>query len=364
MSSGTDLLFQPYALGSLTLPNRLVMAPLTRNRVGEDGVPNELVAQYYAQRASAGLIIAEATQISAEAQGYGLTPGIHTAEQIAGWRRVTDAVHARGGRIFLQLWHVGRVSNILIQPGGRAPVAPSAIRAEAKTWIAGSFLPTSEPRALSIDEIPSVVEDFSQAARNAVLAGFDGVELHGANGYLIDQFLRDGSNRRDDVYGGPISNRVRFMCEVVDAVCRAIGPDRVGIRLSPVTPSNGAYDSDPVLLFFYAISVLNTFGIAYLHVIEGETRGDRDYYGAVDYGAIRRAFKGTYIGNNGYTAELASKRLSSGDTDLVAFGRSFLANPDLVDRLRNGLNLNPPHQATFYGGDHRGYTDYPAMADQ
>lgn len=302
-------LFAPYRLGALDLPNRIVMAPLTRNRVGEDGVPTDLVAEYYAQRASAGLIIAEATQISPEAQGYGLTPGIHTSAQIAGWRRVTDRVHSRGGRIFLQMWHVGRVSNVLIQPGGAAPVAPSAIRAEARTWIAGDFRPTSEPRALELDEIPGVVADFARSARNAMLAGFDGVELHGANGYLIDQFLRDGSNQRTDRYGGSIENRVRFMCEVVDAVCAAIGASRVGIRLSPVTPSNGAFDSDPVPLFFHAVNSLNAFDLAYLHVIEGETRGARDYNGSLDYAQIRAAFRGTYVANNGYSPELASSRL-------------------------------------------------------
>lgn len=357
-----DALFEPLALGSLRLPNRLVMAPLTRNRVGEDGVPTPMVADYYAQRATAGLIIAEATQICPEGQGYGLTPGIHTPEQIAGWRKVTDAVHQRGGRIFLQLWHVGRVSNTLIQPGGKAPVAPSAIRAEARTWIAGEFLPTSQPVALDIDAIPAIVEAHAQGARNALAAGFDGVELHGANGYLIDQFLRDGSNQRTDAYGGSITNRVRFMCEVVDAVTRAVGSGKVGIRLSPVTPSNGAFDSDPVPLFYHAVESLNPFNLAYLHVIEGETRGDRNYNGAVDYAKLRRSFRGAYMANNGYTRELAAERISAGYADLVSFGRSFLANPDLVERFRQGLDLNLPENATFYGGDRRGYTDYPFAA--
>ncbi|MHA6691347.1 alkene reductase [Devosia sp. A449] len=354
-----DALFEPFALGSLTLPNRLVMAPLTRNRVGEDGVPNAMLVDYYAQRATAGLIIAEATQVCPEGQGYGLTPGIHTQEQIAGWRQVTDAVHQRGGRIFLQLWHVGRVSNVLIQPGGKAPIAPSAIRAQARTWIAGEFLPTSEPVALDIEEIPGIVEAHVQGARNAMTAGFDGVELHGANGYLIDQFLRDGSNQRTDAYGGSIANRVRFMCEVVDAVSRAVGADKVGIRLSPVTPSNGAFDSDPVPLFYHAVESLNPFNLAYLHVIEGETRGARDYNTDVDYARLRRSFRGTYMANNGYTQSLAAERIAAGHTDLVAFGRSFLANPDLVERFRLRLELNTPDNASFYGGDRRGYTDYP-----
>jgi N-ethylmaleimide reductase len=361
MNATADLapLFEPFDLSGLLLPNRIVMAPLTRNRVGIDGVPTALVAEYYAQRASAGLIIAEATQISPEAQGYGLTPGVHSPEQIAGWRQVTQAVHARGGRMFLQMWHTGRVSNVMVQPGGKQPVAPSAIRAEAKTWIESEFRPTSQPRALELEEIPQVVRSFADAAANAIAAGFDGVELHGANGYLIDQFLRDGSNRRDDAYGGPISNRVRFLCEVVDAVCRRIGAGKVGLRLSPVTPSNGAFDSDPVPLFSHAVERVSEFGIAYLHVIEGATRGSRSHGPAMDYGKLRRSFSGAYLANNGYDGALAAEHLRSGAADLISFGRPFIANPDLVERLATGIPLATPDETTFYGGDARGYTDYP-----
>lgn len=354
-------LFQPMQLGSLTLPNRIVMAPMTRNRVTVDGVPTDLVATYYAQRASAGLIIAEATQICPEAQGYGLTPGIHEPAQIAGWQRVTEAVHRAGGRIFLQLWHTGRVSNVRVQPHGKAPVAPSAIRAEARTWIDGAFRPTSPPRVLDGAEIAAIVGAFADAAENAVEAGFDGVELHGANGYLIDQFLRDGSNRRTDSYGGSVANRVRFLCEVVEAACGRIGPQKVGVRLSPVTPANGAFDSNPVPLFFHAVERLNAFAPAYLHIIEGATRGSRQYGPAFDWGALRRSFEGAYIANNDYTAALAAARIAAGEADLVAFGRPFIATPDLVERIRGGHAAAQPDETTFYGGDHRGYTDYPRL---
>ncbi|WP_039371339.1 alkene reductase [Pandoraea fibrosis] len=356
-------LLSPFSLGRLVLPNRIVMAPLTRNRVGPGNVPTAMMVKYYAQRASAGLIISEATQISPEAQGYDLTPGIHSAEQIAGWREVTDAVHERGGRIFLQLWHVGRVSNVALQPGGVAPVAPSAIQAQARTWVAGDFVATSPPRALTLEEIPDVVAKYRRAAANAIAAGFDGVELHGANGYLIDQFLRDGSNHRTDAYGGSIENRVRFLREVAQAVADEIGGDRLGVRLSPVTPANGAFDSDPLPLFFHAVETLNTVAPAYLHVIEGETRGARDFGPALDYRKIRQAFRGAYIGNNGYDFGLAERAVGDGATDLVAFGRAYIANPDLVERYAHGAPLNEPHVPSFYGGDDAGYTDYPQMDD-
>lgn len=353
-------LFRPIGIGRLTLPNRIVMAPMTRNRVGSNGVPTNPVAEYYAQRASAGLIIAEATQICAEAQGYGLTPGVHEPAQIAGWRRVTEAVHRRGGRIFLQIWHTGRVSNVLVQPDARAPVAPSAIRAEAKTWIDGAFRPTSEPRELDVSKIAEIVRTFADAAEKAIDAGFDGIELHGANGYLIDQFLRDGSNQRTDRYGGSIENRTRFLLEVVEASCSRIGADRVGIRLSPVTPANDAFDSDPVALFFHAVERLNAFALAYLHIVEGATRGPRLYGPPLDWAQLRRAFKGVYMANNGYTASLAATRIAEKDADLVSFGRPFIANPDLVERIRHGHVIAQPDEATFYGGDSRGYTDYPS----
>lgn len=359
----TDPLFTPLMLGDLTLPNRILMAPLTRCRVGEDGVPGELVARYYAQRAGAGLIIAEATNISAQAKGYGLTPGVHTDAQMAGWRRVTDAVHAAGGRIFLQIWHTGRVSNVLVQPEGRAPVAPSAVQAEARTWVEGEFRPCSTPVALQIDDIQLVVEDFAQAAANAIAAGFDGVELHGANGYLIDQFLRDGSNRREDEYGGSIENRSRFLREVVAATIARIGADRTGVRLSPMSPANGAADSDPVPLFYHVADCLADLKPAYLHVIEGATRGPRDHGAAMDWAALRRRFGGVYIGNNGYDPALAAARVATGAVDLVSFGRSFIANPDLPARIRADHPLAEPDASTFYGGDAQGYTDYPTHTE-
>jgi len=270
-------------------------------------------------------------------------------------------VHARGGRIFSQLWHVGRVSNVALQPGGLAPVAPSAIRANARTWVGGSFVATSEPRALALAEIPAVIDKYRRGAANAIAAGFDGIELHGANGYLIDQFLRDGSNQRRDAYGGTVENRVRFLCEVAGAVAAEIGGDRLGLRLSPVTPANGAFDSDPVPLFFHAVERLNAFRPAYLHVIEGETRGARDYGPKVDYLQLRRSFVGAYIGNNGYDFELASKAVEEKSADLVAFGRPYVANPDLVERFARGAALNAPDVETFYGGDDRGYLDYPTL---
>lgn len=359
--TATNALFQPFTLGRLVLPNRIVMPPLTRNRVGPGNVPTESMARYYAQRASAGLIIAEATQISPEGQGYGLTPGIHSEDQVAGWRRVTEAVHGRGGRIFLQLWHVGRVSNVLLQPGGKAPVAPSAIRAKAKTWVEGEFRDTSEPRALAREEIAGIVASYRQAAANAIRAGFDGVELHGANGYLIDQFLRDGSNHRTDDYGGSIDNRTRFLYEVAAGVAAEIGADRMGVRLSPVTPANGAFDSDPIPLFFRAVERLNEVRPAFLHVIEGETRGARDYGPPLDYLELRRSFDGAYMANNGYDFAMASEAVAGGKADLVAFGRSFIANPDLVERFARNEGLNAPDVETFYGGGDKGYIDYPAL---
>lgn len=356
----TDLdLFSPYDLGGLTLPNRVVMAPLTRNRAGPGLVPSELAAAYYAQRASAGLIIAEATQVSRQALGYQDTPGIYTPEQIAGWRKVTDAVHAKGGRIFVQLWHVGRVSHVDLHDGA-APVAPSAIPAETMTFVNGGFAPVSEPRALELDEIPRIVEDFRRAAANAIKAGFDGVEVHGANGYLIDQFLRETANTRTDAYGGSVENRARLLVEVTAAVANEIGAERTGVRLSPVSPASGivpARDEQPQ--FNHAIAKLNELGIAYIHVVEGATAGPRDGT-SFDFDALRKAFRNTYIANNGYDLELANSRLAAGKADLFAFGRPFIANPDLVERLKDGVELAQPNPATLYGGGAEGYTDYPA----
>ncbi|BAT61904.1 N-ethylmaleimide reductase [Variibacter gotjawalensis] len=354
-------LLSPYKLGNITLANRVVMAPLTRNRAGAGFVPSELSVIYYAQRASAGLIVTEATQISQQGQGYQDTPGIYSKEQIAGWKKVTDAVHARGGHIVVQLWHVGRISHTSLQKDGAAPVAPSAVRAKAKTFVGGTFADVSEPRALTTDEIAAAVKDYAQAARNAVEAGFDGVEIHGANGYLIDQFLRDGINKRTDNYGGSIENRARFLLEVVDAVVAAIGKERVGIRLSPVTPANDAADSDPQPLFDYVADELGKRKIAFIHVIEGATGGARDNI-AFDYASVRKRFGGTYIANNGYEETLATAALDEDRADLIAFGKPFIANPDLVERFRDGAPLAQPDKATFYGGDARGYTDYPTHA--
>lgn len=359
--SASGPLFEPFRLGDLTLPNRIVMAPLTRNRAAPGNVPGPLAAEYYAQRASAGLLISEASQVVPEGQGYEATPGIHAPEQIAGWRTVTDAVHARGGRIFLQLWHVGRISHVALQPGGQPPVAPSAIRAAAKTFVGGRFVDTSEPRALDIGEIPGIVEGFRRGAANAIAAGFDGVEVHAANGYLIDQFLRDSTNTRTDAYGGSIENRARLLLEVLEAVVKEVGGARVGIRVSPVSPGNDIADSDPQALFGWLVPRIDAIGPAYLHVIEGFTGLERDHGQPFDYGAMRRAFRGAFIVNNGYTRDLATEAVAEGRADLVAFGRAFIANPDLVERLRRGGPLNEPDRKTFYGGDAHGYTDYPAL---
>lgn len=353
-------LFDPISVGALRLANRIAMAPLTRNRAADGNVPTDLHATYYAQRASAGLIISEATQISPLGQGYLRTPGIHSPEQVAGWRKVTDAVHAAGGCMVLQLWHVGRVSHLSLLPEGEVPVAPSAIRADTKTFIESGFADVSEPRALRLDEIPAIVEDYRRAARNAMDAGFDGVEIHGANGYLIDQFLKDSSNRREDEYGGSIENRTRFLYEVAQAVTSEIGGDRTGLRLSPVSPANDAYDSDPQALFGRAVERLAPFGLAYIHVIEGATQGPRDLKG-FDFLALRQSFAGAWIANNGYDGAMAAAAIESGATDLVAFGRAFIANPDLPRRLREGAPLNEPDRDSFYGGGAEGYTDYPTL---
>ncbi len=363
-------LFEPVSAGALQLSNRIVMAPLTRNR-SPRAVPGELGVTYYSQRASAGLIITEATAISHQGQGYADVPGLYGADQLAGWRRITDAVHAAGGRIVTQLWHVGRVSHVDLQPGGGAPVAPSAIAAKTKTVLirdgVPSFVDTSEPRALRLDELPGIVDDYRRAAHAAVHeAGFDGVEIHAANGYLIDQFLKTGSNQRDDAYGGSIENRARLLLEVTRAVVEAIGGDRVGIRLSPVTPANDVVDADPQPLFEHVLRELGPLGLAYVHVIEGATGGARDIADRpFDYAAARAVYRaaggqGRWMVNNGYTRALAEQALANG-ADLVAFGKPFIANPDLVRRLRENAPLNEPDRGTFYGGGAKGYVDYPAL---
>ena len=358
-------LFDPIRVGDIDLATRIVMAPLTRNRASLGQVPNELMREYYAQRADpatgAGLLITEATQVCPEGQGYLDTPGIHSAEQVAGWRRITDAVHARGGRIVVQLWHVGRISHVSLQPGGQAPVSSTARPAGTKTYIAGGFATCSPPRALATEEIPGVVEQYRRAALNALEAGFDGVEVHGANGYLIDQFLRDSINDRSDAYGGAIENRIRFLREVMQAVTGAIGGGRTGLRLSPVTPSNDAApDSDPQALHEQVHRMLAPLKLAYLHVVEGQTGGARDF-APFDYAALRRQFNGAWMVNNGYSRVMALQAVASGAADLVAFGKAFIANPDLGRRLREDAPLNAPDVATFYGGGAAGYTDYPTL---
>jgi N-ethylmaleimide reductase len=356
-----NTIFEPYVLGGITLANRIVMAPLTRNRAAAGLVPSELAAEYYAQRASAGLIITEATQVSKQAQGYQDTPGLYTPDQIAGWQKVTDAVHANGGRIFVQLWHVGRVSHVDLL-GGEAPVAPSAIRASTKTFVNNGFVDVSEPRALELDELPGIINDFRQAAANAIKAGFDGVEVHGANGYLLEQFAKDGANVRTDAYGGSVENRARLMLEVTAAVAQEIGAERTGIRISPVSPANGISSSDPQAQYDYIVDQLDALGIAYIHVVEGATGGPRDI-APFDYGSLRRRFSKTYIANNGFDLELATSHLADGKADLIAFGRPFISNPDLVERLQSGAPLAEMNPATIYGGGAAGYTDYPRFTE-
>jgi N-ethylmaleimide reductase len=361
MSTATRL-FEPYKLGPITLPNRLVMAPLTRNRALTGLVPNPLAIEYYGQRASAGLLVSEATQVSQQGQGYQDTPGIYSKEQVAGWRKVTDRVHERGGRIFLQLWHVGRISHVDLQENNQAPVAPSAIRAKGKTFVGGTFADVSEPRALALEEIPGIIESFRKGAANALAAGFDGVEVHGANGYLLEQFAKDGANKRTDAYGGGIGNRAKLMLEVAKAVAAEAGSERTGIRISPVTPANDISDSDPQPLYDYIVDGLNALKLVYIHVVEGATGGPRDI-APFDYGSLRKRFSGAYIANNGYDFELASKVLAANEADLIAFGKPFISNPDLVERLKRGAPLTAPDKATFYGGGAKGYTDYPALGD-
>ncbi|NJA05556.1 alkene reductase [Methylomonas sp. LWB] len=352
----TETLFSPLALGELALPNRIVMAPLTRCRADADNAPHQLHALYYAQRASAGLIVSEASQIVPEGQGYPATPGIHSSEQIRGWRQVTACVHAAGGRMFLQLWHVGRVSHPCYQPDGKLPVAPSALAPSGMVGTPSGPQPFVIPRALEIGELPAIAAAYAQATRNAMQAGFDGVEIHAANGYLLDQFLRDASNQRQDGYGGSVDNRMRLLNEVVDAVTAVVGKDKVGVRISPENSFNDMRDSDPQFLFD-AVAAELAGRIGYLHVVEGEDRLNRS--SNFDYSALRRLFGGVYVAACHYTATRAASAVADGRADLVAFGRAYIANPDLVTRLQLGLALNAPDSEHFYGGDWRGYTDYP-----
>jgi N-ethylmaleimide reductase len=354
-------LLSPIRHEDLVLPNRIVMAPLTRNRAAPDGdVPHELNAEYYAQRASAGLIISEGTQISPEGKGYAWTPGIYSPEQVEGWKRVTGAVHDKNGRIFAQLWHVGRVSHTSLL-GGEAPVAPSAIVAQTQTFDGEKMVAVSEPRALGEGEIARVVEDYRKAAENAKIAGFDGVELHAANGYLIDQFLRDGANRREDSYGGSVENRTRFLREVLEALTSVWPASRIGVRFSPFSNFSGIADSDPMSVFGRAVEIADEFGLFYLHLVEGQTGGPREVPEGCSIQDLRRRFNGLYMANNGYDPVMAERAVESGEADLIAFGKLYIANPDLVERIAKGARLNGWDESTFYGGGARGYTDYPVL---
>lgn len=357
-------------VGDVELPNRVLMAPLTRSRAGQPGdVPTAMNAEYYAQRASAGLIVSEATQVSRQGQGYALTPGIHSDEQEAGWRLVTDAVHARGGRIAAQLWHVGRISHPLVRPDGAPPVAPSAIVAKGATCFViqpdgtPANLQAAMPRALETDELPGVVEEFAQAARRADRAGFDMVEVHAANGYLLQQFLATNSNTRTDRYGGSIENRARLALEVVDAVVAALGAGRVGVRMSPHFTGHDIADREPEESALYLARELGRRGIAYLHIAEPDWAGGPKLSDGFRR-ALREAFDGVLVFCGGYTADSAEALIAAGIADAIAFGRPFIANPDLVERFRSGAPLNTPDRSTFYGGGEHGYTDYPTLSQQ
>lgn len=354
-------LFESFQLGPHRLANRIVMAPLTRSRAGKGNVPQANAATYYAQRAGAGLIISEATQVCPEGQGYPSTPGIHSAEQIAGWKRVTQAVHAKGGKIFLQLWHVGRISHSSLQPDGKLPVAPSAIAPAGEVYTLQGMKPFETPRALETGELPGIVESYAQGARNALAAGFDGVEVHGANGYLLDQFLRSGTNKRSDAYGGSVENRARLLLEVTEAVCKVWGAERVGVRISPTQPFNDMHDDQPQTTFDYVAQRLGAYGLAYLHVLEGSPGMAPEQLPPFDYARLRTLFAGTYLVNCDYDFAKAASVVKDGYADLVAFGRLFIANPDLVERFKRGAALNEPDTSTFYSGGDKGYIDYPEL---
>ena len=356
----TDALLSPYAAGGITLPNRVVMAPMTRSRAVAGNVPNPLAATYYAQRASAGLLITEGTQVSPQGVGYIRTPGMHSSDQVAGWKTVTDAVHAAGGRIVAQLWHVGRISHPDFHDG-QLPIAPSAIRAEGEAFTAEGRKPIPTPRALTLEEVPGVVAQFRSAAANAKVAGFDGVELHGANGYLLDQFLRDGSNARTDRYGGTVANRARFPLEVVDAVIDVWGPSRVGYKMAPRFSMFSMSDSDPVATFSFLVEALNRRGLLYVHVAEPIAGPAANTDAPRITPLLRRLFEGTLIVNGAYDHESGSAAVAAGEADLVAYGAPFIANPDLVERFSLNAPLNAPDTATYYAGEEHGYTDYPML---
>lgn len=355
----STLLLSKYTLGDMELSNRMVMAPLTRNRASEGGIPTDLNVEYYQQRASAGLIITEASQISADGVGYPGTPGIYNDQQVAGWRKITDAVHEKGGRIFVQLWFCGRISHPSLLPDEQQPVAPSAIKPEGEAVTAEGMQAFVKPRALETNEISTLVAKYRHAAEQAKLAGFDGIEVHAANGYLIDQFLRDGSNIRTDIYGGNAENRIRFLNEVLDAVCDVWPSNRVGVRLSPENSFNSISDSNPLEHFSYFIAELSKLNLSYLHVLEGDMMRQNK---SLDYSKLRALYPGSYMVNNGYTKDNAEQSLADKACDLIAFGVPFIANPDLVSRFKSDSELNDADQATFYGGNEKGYTDYPALA--
>ena len=359
-SDVTTDLFSSLQLGPYTLSNRIVMAPLTRNRAGAGNVPQPLNTEYYAQRASAGLIITEASQISPQGVGYPHTPGIHTSDQVEGWRHITQAIHARGSRIFLQLWHVGRISHPSLQPDGALPVAPSAIQPTGQAFTYEGLQPFVTPRALDLAEIPAIIEQFSLAATHARDAEFDGVEIHAANGYLLDQFLRDGTNHRADGYGGSLDNRVRLLLEVTDAVTSVWDSSQVGIRLSPLNSFNDMFDSQPDVTFTALVEQLRPRGLAYLHMVES-TFGEEESLSPIDWQHLRNSFGGIYMANGGYDREKANAALADHRADLVSFGSLFLANPDLPVRFATQAPFNAPDHTTFYGGTAKGYTDYPYL---
>jgi N-ethylmaleimide reductase len=356
-------LFMPVKVGPYELPNRIVMSPMTRSRAGKGNAPTALNALYYVQRASAGLIISEASQISIQGTGYPNTPGIYTDRQIAGWRLVTDAVHEKGGKIFLQLFHCGRISHPSFQEEGGLPVAPSPVKPDGEVWTYEGPNPFVTPRALSLHEIPDIIQQFQRAAQNAIKAGFDGVEIHGANGYLLDQFLQDGTNKRSDDYGGSVENRSRLLLEVTATVCNVWGARRVGVHISPGNPFNSMEDSNPESTFSYLVDHLNQFGLAYLSVSEINLSNPSTYNASLNDLTLklRKLYKGIYITNGGYELESANVVLSKGDADLVSFGRLFIANPDLPERFRNKSSLSQPDESKFYGGGEEGYTDYPFL---
>lgn len=362
MSTTPDL-FSATTLGAIPVANRIAMAPLTRARARMDGVHTPLSIEYYRQRATAGLIITEATNISQQGRGYAFTPGIYTDAHIAAWRQVADAVHEAGGRIVMQLWHVGRFSHESLQENGAAPVGPSAIQAEGETYIESGFARPSPPRALATDEIAQIIEDYRHAARCAKAAGMDGVEVHSANNYLLEQFIRDSTNQRSDRYGGSIENRTRLTVEVTQAVAEVWGADRVGVRLSPLTrsPANAPFDSTPQQTYGFLADRLGEIGLAYLHCVEGQTRGP-NAADEFDFQLLRRKFGGHYIANNGYSGALAQDAVGRGWADMVSFGQHFIGNPDLVERLRVGAPLVEAPRELYYGGGAHGYTDWQPMS--